>query len=70
MKNMPCASGYETMRMKFTITFQKGKSGITKKTSLTALDIAHEKLRMQIFLAYELNDLPKSHKKRLICQAM
>lgn len=25
-----------------------------KKTTLTALDIAHEKLRMQVYLAYEL----------------
>jgi hypothetical protein len=32
----------------------EGQKRYYKKTSLTALDIAHEKLRMQIFLAYEL----------------
>lgn len=32
----------------------EGQKRHYKKTSLTALDIAHEKLRMQIYLAYEL----------------
>lgn len=32
----------------------EGQKRYFKKTTLTNLDIAHEKLRMQIFLAYEL----------------
>lgn len=32
----------------------EGNKKYFKKTTLTNLDIAHEKLRMQIFLAYEL----------------
>lgn len=32
----------------------EGQKRYFKKTTLTSLDIAHEKLRMQIFLAYEL----------------
>jgi len=32
----------------------EGQKRYFKKTSLTGLDIAHEKLRMQLFLAYEL----------------
>jgi len=32
----------------------EGQKRYFKKTTLTNLDIAHEKLRMQIFLAYEM----------------
>lgn len=32
----------------------EGQKRYFKKTSLTSLDIVHEKLRMQLFLAYEL----------------
>ena len=32
----------------------EGQKRYHKKTSLTQLDIAHEQLRMQLFLAYEL----------------
>lgn len=32
----------------------EGQKRYTKKTTLTNLDIAHERLRMQIYLAYEL----------------
>lgn len=32
----------------------EGQKRYYKKTSLTGLDIIHEKLRMQLFLAYEL----------------
>jgi len=32
----------------------EGQKRYFKKTSLTGLDIVHEKLRMQLFLAYEL----------------
>lgn len=32
----------------------EGEKRYTKKTTLTGLDIAHERLRMQLFLAYEL----------------
>lgn len=32
----------------------EGQKRYFKKTTLTNLDIAHEKLRMQVFLAYEL----------------
>jgi len=32
----------------------EGQKRYFKKTSLTGLDITHEKLRMQLFLAYEL----------------
>lgn len=32
----------------------EGQKRYYKKTSLTAMDIAHEKLRMQVYLAYEL----------------
>ena len=32
----------------------EGQKRYLKKTALTALDIAHEKLRMQLYLAYEL----------------
>ena len=32
----------------------EGQKRYFKKTSLTGLDIIHEKLRMQLFLAYEL----------------
>jgi len=32
----------------------EGQKRYYKKTSLTALDLAHEKLRMQLYLAYEL----------------
>jgi hypothetical protein len=32
----------------------EGQKKYFKKTSLTALDVVHEKLRMQIYLAYEL----------------
>lgn len=32
----------------------EGQKRYHKKTTLTALDIAHEKLRMQLYLAYEL----------------
>lgn len=32
----------------------EGQKRYHKKTSLTQLDIAHEQLRMQLFLAYEM----------------
>lgn len=32
----------------------EGQKRYHKKTTLTSLDIAHEQLRMQLFLAYEL----------------
>lgn len=32
----------------------EGQKRYTKKTTLTNLDIAHERLRMQVYLAYEL----------------
>ena len=32
----------------------EGQKRYHKKTTLTQLDIAHEKLRMQLYLAYEL----------------
>lgn len=46
----------------------EGQKRYYKKTTLTSLDISHEKLRMQIFLAYELGyfgfkDGRKSEKK-------
>lgn len=43
-----------TTRIDCLISWWKDKSGITKKTSLTELDVTIEKLRLKLMLAYEL----------------